>query len=68
MTPPFNTGKVLIGSNYRPQHVWTPTRAEAVLQDALLTKQPTGIDWDGMGIIAGSVALALVGWVVGGLL
>lgn len=68
MTPPFDTGRVKIGCNYHPQHVWQPTRTEAMLQDALLAKQPRRIDWDGLGIIAGSVALALVGWVVGGLL
>ena len=39
MITPYNTGRVLIGSNYqRPATVWTPSRTELTLQAALLAK------------------------------
>ena len=38
---PYNTGRVLIGSNYHPPvKAWTPSRTELDLQRALL--QPKG--------------------------
>lgn len=44
MITPYNTGKVLIGSNYqRPATTWTPSRDQITLQTALLhrgTKRP----------------------------
>ena len=36
MTPPFNTGKVLIGSMYQPQNVYSMSSFEYRLQEALL--------------------------------
>ena len=37
MITPYNTGRVLIGSNYqRPATTWTPSRTEVTLQSALL--------------------------------
>ena len=61
MQTPFNTGKVLIGINYQaPQMPWSPTRTEAMLQDALLARKPS-IDWDGITIaLVFGVVLALV--------
>ena len=39
MNTPFNTGKVLIGSNYQPPvTAWMPSRDQINLQTALLQK------------------------------
>lgn len=35
-TPPFNTGKVLIGSRYEPARDWNPSRDAYDLQTVLL--------------------------------
>jgi hypothetical protein len=35
-TPPFNTGKVLIGSRYEPPRDWHPSRDAYDLQTGLL--------------------------------
>jgi hypothetical protein len=39
-TPPFNTGKVLIGSRYEPPRDWYPSQDAYDLQTVLLT--PSG--------------------------
>ena len=69
MRTPYNTGKVLIGCNYQPPAAaWTPSRTEAMLQDALLARKgdKPRIDWSGFYITAVcmcGVAMAYgIGW------
>ena len=69
MKVPYDTGRVKIGSNWHPApQAWTPTRTEAMLQDALLARKgdKPRIDWNGIGItlgcMAGVVAAYGFGW------
>lgn len=63
-TTPYNTGKVLIGSNYTPPVKHQPlTRTEAMLQSALLDDKPP-MDWDGIAIIVGVAALFAIPYLV----
>ncbi len=44
-TPPFNTGKVLIGSRYEPDRSWHPSRDAYDLQSALLSGPVVRVPW-----------------------
>lgn len=37
----YNTGRVLIGSNFQHIQKWEPTRGEELIQTALLNKRTT---------------------------
>ncbi len=52
MNTPYNTGKVFIGSQYKPKP-WDPSRTDIMLQDALLAHKhdKPKIDWDGIWIV-----------------
>lgn len=63
-TPPYNTGKVLIGSHYTPpQRVTPPTRTESMLQRALLGDKPA-IDTSGIWIVIGCAAIMALPYIV----
>lgn len=66
-TVPYNTGKVLIGVNYKTDNRPFMTVADQQLQDALLEEQrrnaPDNIVVFGCGVIAGILALlGFMGW------
>ena len=62
-TVPFNTGKVLIGSNYTPPVKREPlSRTESMLQSALLGSSAT--DWDGVVIIVVCAFLVAVPYLI----
>lgn len=66
MHPPFNTGKIKIGCNYQPPaQRWTPSRTEALLQDALLDNKEALIDFDGIWIVIGCAALVCLAYGIG---
>ena len=63
-TPPYNTGKVLIGCNYTaPRRITQLTRTEAMLQRALLGKKPA-FDTSGICIVLGCAALIALPYIV----
>jgi hypothetical protein len=59
MNTPYTTKSGLqIGCNYQPPvKPWTPTHTEAMLQDALLAHEKKRIDWDGIWIVLGCIAI-----------
>lgn len=64
MTPYTTKTGLKIGAFYQPpRDMPQPDRDAARLQRALLG-EPTPVDWDGIAIVLGSLAIAIAAWVL----
>lgn len=57
---PFNTGKVLIGSQYHPRNEYTMSNFEYRLQESMLKKNARAVA--AFDLVCWIVAVGLLGW------